>query len=718
MTIAYPSGYYDRFDESKNYEKELFRADYVLQSAELNDLQSAASARLKAIADSLYNDGSIIRGCDISVDPDTGATIVEAGIAYLAGAARGIPSGTFTVATTGTVIIGIYLTNTIVTPTMDPTLKDPAVGVLNYAEPGAYRLQRSPSWGYEGQAGIPDNTDFFGIYTVIDGIAQPKETPPQLEAVAQAIARYDIQSSGSNYISSGMAIVWNDDDAFGNQVIIIGEGEARVNGRELVLRHAIRSTHTPTPDLATVSAESHACTGDAQVIELNHTPVASITLIIITREVVEEVVTRGDVPGGTDALAHTSVLSVSAITQGATTFTPTTDYLLTDDTIDWSPGGIEPSTGTTYKVTYRYTATYPDDASILGAFDDTTVTVNHGVAGTTTLVGYAWKMPRYDRIGIKQDGTVIYVAGVSHPTRPIRPAMPTNVLMLATLYQTWNAMTRYLTEDSVRMVPMRQLNSMQHSIDDLFSLIADYRLAINLTASDPSAKRGLFVDSFRDNSLRDIGIDQDAACVNNAMTLTVDTTVFEVSIEDNATLNETTPVVLIQQPYHTGETKVNPYMSFSLHATLTLTPSVDQWTIIINTLAITAGYWTPETVEKKSGTYTTYRWHSSSVAEAREYYLQASVAWASTRSADGVASVNAQNLWLNRRSGAVVTSITPTIGNGYGQYRVVNESEALAERLRPIVVRFNITGFGPGSPGEALDSFQFDGLTVAVRDTP
>lgn len=718
MPIAYPTGYYDRFDPSKHYEKELFRADYVLQSAELNDLQSAASDRVKAIADSLYNDGAIIRGCGISVNPDTGVAVVESGIAYIAGAARGIPSGTFTIAITGTVLIGIYLTNTIVTPIMDPTLKDPAVGALNYTEPGAYRLQRSPSWGYEGQDGIPENTDFFSIYTVIDGIVQPKETPPQLEAVAQAIARYDIQSSGSNYISSGMVTTWDNDDAFGNQVVIISEGEARVNGRELVLKHAIRSTHASTPDLATVSAESHACTGDAQRIDLNHTPVASIALIIITREVVEEVVTRGDVPGGTDPVAHTSVLSVSAVTQGATTFTPSADYILTDDGIDWSPGGIEPSTGSTYKVTYRYTATYPDDSSILNAFDDTSVTVNHGVSGTTTLVGYDWKMPRYDRIGIKQDGTVVYVTGVSHPSRPIRPAIPTNVLMLATLYQTWNALTRYLTEDSVRMVPMRRLNAMQRSIDDLFNLIADYRLAINLTASDPSAKRGLFVDSFRDNSLRDIGIDQDAACVNNAMTLSIDTTIFEVAMADNATLIETTPVILIQQPDHTGSTKVNPYMSFAVNASLVLTPSIDQWTMVVNTWAIKNGYWTPGTVDANTGTYTTYRWHSSSAAEARAYYLQASAAWVSTRSADGVTDINTQNMWLTQQTGSVVADVTPTIGTDAGQYTVVNESEALIEWLRPIVVRFDIDGFGPGSPGEVLNSLRFDGITVDVRSTP
>ena len=88
---ANPLAIYDRFDPAKNYDRHLFRADKVLQSAELNEVQRAMHARLAGIAGILMKEGSIISGAGIIVNHDTGATTCESGAIYVAGAVRGVP---------------------------------------------------------------------------------------------------------------------------------------------------------------------------------------------------------------------------------------------------------------------------------------------------------------------------------------------------------------------------------------------------------------------------------------------------------------------------------------------------------------------------------------------------------------------------------------------------------------------------------------------------
>ena len=93
---------YDRFDAGKRYDRLQFAADRVLQSAELNELQSMQQHRLRGITDVLFKEGDIVRGCQCITSADTGATTIEAGALYVAGAVRGITPGTLTVATMGT----------------------------------------------------------------------------------------------------------------------------------------------------------------------------------------------------------------------------------------------------------------------------------------------------------------------------------------------------------------------------------------------------------------------------------------------------------------------------------------------------------------------------------------------------------------------------------------------------------------------------------------
>ena len=139
MTQANPNAIYERFDPSKNYDRIRFRADKVLQSADLNDLEDAMHHRIRGVADILMKEGSIVSGCAVVVNHNTGATTCETGKLYVSGAVRSVPAAQLSIATVGTVFVGVFLTREIITEQEDPELLNPAVGTDGYKEAGSVR---------------------------------------------------------------------------------------------------------------------------------------------------------------------------------------------------------------------------------------------------------------------------------------------------------------------------------------------------------------------------------------------------------------------------------------------------------------------------------------------------------------------------------------------------------------------------------------------------
>lgn len=651
------TGYYNRSEEeqAKGYERHEFLAGRVLQSAELNEVQAYAINRLKALGDALYKDGDIVRDARAIVNQDTGVTQIESGAVYLKGMVRGVPDGNITIPITGTVVIGIYLNESIVTEVEDQTLLDPARETRAYQEPGAVRLQVIPQWGFQGD-GASDG-EFFPIYYVDDGQLRAKEAPPQLDSVSQAIARYDRDSAGTSYIVSGMKVTAMTDLADGTQVYSIKDGRARINGFGVSLSTSRRLDYAATPDLRYIDSEPHASTTTGpQRIDLDRSPIGDITQVRITSEKTAALV-HGTFAGAQDPLPDTSVIEIVLVTQGGTTYVKDTDYKLTAGKVDWSLAGNEPAPGSTYSVTYRYiTAVQPTDV------DDTGFTVSGAVSGTLILTNYYAKLPRIDRLCMDESGAFLWIKGVATDYDPVRPRVQNNLLAICQVVQIWDS-NRRIINDGVRVVAMNEIEGLSERMDNLTDLVAQQKLVSDISTREASAKKGLFVDPFIDDLQRDQGIEQDAAVLGYGLTLPIEGDAISVSSDvSEPTSCAFTLEPVLTQTSRTGNMKINPYLAFAVPPKpVSLTPNVDRWTETQTT-------WLSPVTQKFIVDNRSHDWN---------------------RNIAGFPSYTTTNI----------------------QTVTVSSTRSRIENLRQIEVKFEASGFGPG---EQLTSVKFDGITVTA----
>lgn len=564
-------GYYNRFDAADQYDELLFRASKGLQSAELNEVQSTVIDRVKRIADTIYREGAVVRGTPPAINATTGATSCPASAIYLKGAIREIPERSFTIPVVGRVLIGIFLVETEITELQDATLRDPAPNTRNYNEPGAGRLQVVGTWGHDGE-NRPGT--FYQVYEVIDGVLV---TPGQVvnDVFGDLLARYDRESNG-NYIVTGLDVVALGLSS-GSNAYTVRSGTGNIYGYKLDKIASTRLTYTEDPDIELVDAEPDVfsgTTGGTAAVQTNRFPLSEIVEVVVTKQKTVSL-TRGGFTGGQDTLPDVSVLSIQSITQGGTTYTPTTDYFLNGDKVDWSPAGTEPAPGSTYSITYRYlTNVTPENVDLQAG----TFNVTGAVNGTLVLTDYRWKLPRYDRICMNRSGEFVRLKGVSSRFNILPPSVPNTLLLLATVENDWGNTPR-VANDGIKAIPFDQLERMRSLVIDLFDLVAIERLRFDVSDREPTTKRGVFVDPFLDDDMRDQGLAQTAAVFGGELTLPIDATAYRPATNNAQDwMLPYTEEVVLEQVKATGFSKINPYQSFEpIPIVVTLQPAIDRW---------------------------------------------------------------------------------------------------------------------------------------------
>lgn len=661
-------GNYNRFDPAKNYEEHIFRAGYVLQSAELNEIQSAAKHRLRGIADAIFSDGDIINGASIIVNQDTGETSLAAGAIYVAGVVRGVLPKTVTIATVGEVVVGVRLVSDVVTENEDAQLRDPASLTRNYMEPGAARLQVHLEWGFDGD-GI--DGEFYPIHTVVDGVPLSRDAPPNYDAINYAIARHDRDNSGGKYVVRGFAVNIAPDIDGGTQSYSVTAGRARVNGFAVEYQTDTRVLKPVVPTLRTISAEPHlSATTDSQTFTLDRQAINEVIEVQITEEKTVSL-TRGMVANGADTLPDASVLSLVEVRQGGQTYSIGSEVRLFQGKVDWSLSGDEPAGGSTYQVTYLYIKTFtPAGADI--DIDEATVTVAGAEIGSLVLITYTAKLPQIDRLCLNQLGETVWVEGVPHDYAPVVPRVPEDLLLLATVYQTWGA-SRRIVNDGIRMVSMAQMEGMGDRIDRLADFVVRQSLVGDVNSRETGLKKGMLVDTFVDDSSRDLGIDQTAVCIDGTLALPVETEIADLdgSAAEPMVLTPASFTAALEQTSLTGSMKINPYQAFPVRpATVDLQPSRDFWTKV----EVVMGALVTRVVDVA----TTTKRITNTIPYGSDPREDTTTVNTSSTKSSYIESLG--------------TTRTGTI-----------------DKLRQINVNFTIAGFGPG---EELVAVNFDGVPV------
>ncbi len=570
------NSYYNRSD--KEYEKSLFLAGRGLQSAELNEIQDYALLRLKGIGDAIFRDGDIIAGSDCIIDGEK--VTLESGKIYLRGAVRKVEKEKFTIPLNTIVRIGVYYVESTITELEDENLRDPAVGTRNYQEVGAARLKATITWGYQAESVTVNsaNGEFYPIYNIENGVLIEHSPPPQANIVTTALARYDKEANGS-YVVNGLEVMFLQREKGGKQVFVINEGKAHVDGYETQLPHSIRVYFDEDPDIKAVKSEFHTFQPNSQrVMELkvHDFPVSEIKRIDITVQKTITV-THGSYSGVVDPIPDSAVQEIIQVKQGDVIYENSADYKLSGGNVDWSLPGKEPAPGSSYLITYRFrTHVSPEDV------DEQGCKIKGAVDGSLVSVDYTWKMPRFDLITLDAKGVIRRIKGIAHPWRPSMPKAPSGQLLLCYIHQTWKKGEEgkiKIVNNAIHAVPMNELEAMKKGINDLYALVAEERLRNDANSREPTTKKGVFVDPFFDDDMRDQGIRQSAAIVNKELILPIDVEIIDVERGKEPYLLPYELEPVLEQLLQTKEEKINPYQAFDpVPAKVTMNKNIDHWT--------------------------------------------------------------------------------------------------------------------------------------------
>ncbi|MDP2358637.1 MAG: DUF4815 domain-containing protein [Beijerinckiaceae bacterium] len=558
---------YDRTPDFPNFTRLLFREDRIAQASEMMELQSIVEGRGQRVGQMVARDGDRVSGADVLVSPDDGSVFLAAGRIYVAGDVRDVTSRTLTeVPMDEDVQIGVRIIRAVITELDEPALLGLHPGSEGEGEPGAGREVETIAWGWngDGEAG-----DLYPVYFMRDGVVIDQTPPPNLSGINQAIASYDRDANG-HYVVRGCKVsplgliggAWH---------FAISEGVANINGFKRTRESALRHVQADEPNLRTVTSEPHVFTGtDPNVIKTNYGPINALTTVVVEKQKTVSV-TKG-VTNSLDALPDSSVTTIISVVQGGTTYVPTTDYVKSGDSVSWAPAGAEPSSGSSYNVTYRYLSVVTADASTTRS-----VTVSGGFDGGSVFITYSYKLPRIDLLCLDQNGHSVYVKGVSAILRPRRPSAPATLLGLAWISNVWDA-SPLVEQVDVRSVTFEELWHYLRRLWTLTDLVALERLKSDIDNREPVAKKGVFVDPLVDDTYRDAGEPQTAAIVEGFMRLAIDPTFYRPVMTGPIMLDYTDEII-IRQDLVTSCMKINPYLNFTpLPGELQLSPSSDFWT--------------------------------------------------------------------------------------------------------------------------------------------
>ncbi len=171
--------------------------------------------------------------------------------------------------------------------------------------------------------------------------------------------------------------------------------------------------------------------GITNTFQLGFRPVSDVLNLVAEVEENLRPLVRG-IAGTKDKLGDDSIIKITRVIQGSTTYIEGVDYQLVNQSeIDWSLGGQEPTSGTTYFVSFLYTEPFIIDQDFqLNRQTDSIVFLNKTPAPNQKFyVTYTYFLSKSGTIFLNKEGEVKYILSESSQN-PIPPSAPKDSLEL------------------------------------------------------------------------------------------------------------------------------------------------------------------------------------------------------------------------------------------------------------------------------------------------
>lgn len=584
--------YFNRYDPDKQYARELFIAGKVMQSAELNEMQSTILDRIKNVGDTILTNGDIIEGCQLVLG-ENGAT-VTAGKVYLEGNVRKVPATPIELTFKGQERVGVKLLTEVVTSADDPDLLDPAAGSFNYGADGAHRLKEYV------QVTVNDDTAST-LFTLLDGIQEKvtsTEDVSQLDKINATLAKRTFDESG-NYKVSGLEIVDKHMSDADNLYISIEPGKAYVRGYEVMKDTAVTIPVERPNTLRTAINEPKLYKSGTNKYILNNNFIHRI-IRIVSIVSSTQMITRGSIGGGIDYLPLYPVVTITQVKQGSLIYVEGTDFQLTKDGVDWSLSGKEPNPGESYEVTWTYNKTMKKDVDYSLEMDAAKdrgyvkfLSGDKPVAGSTFLCDYEYKLCRVDVFSLDSDGQIIRTVGQPDILRTLgTPSVSDDaVLVLGSVMVIPNTDIVSIVNNNTKNIPMLELYNMLNRLTQLEYNQAMTDLDQEAAEGEQATQlKGVFTDGFIGLTKADVYHPEWSASIdldNALLTVPYTPTVTGLSVDQamKPTAGQfarllTAPYTMqnvLSQALATGIIRVNAYNAFPKNPVVKLDPESDTW---------------------------------------------------------------------------------------------------------------------------------------------
>jgi hypothetical protein len=461
-------------EKAKGYYQILAVPGRYIQARELSQLQHLVQLQLRDLANILFKEGAIVEGCQIVIEGNT--VTITSGSVYYNGFIVPVAETVLGITGTGTEIIGVDITEEIVTEEEDPDLRDIYPGGRGYGKPGAHRLKITTQV-------VLSPTPTIKLYELKDGALVQHRQATEYSTILNILARRTYDES-ENYLVRGLttsALLRED----GKADLITAPGKAYVLGYEVSIPSPVINTVNPCTSTRSITDEMHLYQSGTTDYALYKQPVASVNVVRANVQVTDYNMVRGATIGGADTIPFNNVLQVIEVKQDTTTYTAGTDYnIVNGNIIDWSPLGAEPNPGTSYTVTFIYQKILvPGEGNDYQVTTDTkgdTIikflpTVDNIVDGSYFEVDYDYYLARTDVLYLDKDGNITRLEGepadVGFNKKPIPPSTS---LPLCEIYFPPNSNQLEVTNYNLKRISMPELHELIRRVEML-----EYNLALS-----------------------------------------------------------------------------------------------------------------------------------------------------------------------------------------------------------------------------------------------